>query len=496
MNYLSPIYALFLLSVIAVFWCLSQPKLRIWVLLLASIIFYASLQIQYVPLLLMATWINFQLGRAIGAPPNWRIEDWDYAQQDWRRRRIQFLWLGIGLNLVLLVSFKYMPFLLSSIGATFNLPLMPEGGNWEWLSGLAPFGLSFFCFESIAYLVDVHRGAPAAQNLTKFSAYKLFFPKLISGPITRYPLFAGQLLKLKPPAIDQITEGLWLIALGAVKKGVFADRLGVYVDLSFDNLARAGSEDVWLTTIAYGLQIYLDFSGYVDLARGSAMLLGFNLPQNFDAPYFSTSLADFWRRWHMTLGHWLRNYLYFPLGGSRQGLFRTCVNLIIVMLLAGLWHGAAWGFVVWGGVHGLGLAIHRWVDAVSGKSEAMIKFWASVPGIVVGWGVTQLVVFLSWIFFRLPQLPDAGLAFSKLWGVPRDPQFLQKIYVEQFQLYPNQIAAMLATIAIALGISCMFRRGLKVQLNWFLRLLLVPVCLYAVWILAPDGAARYIYFDF
>jgi alginate O-acetyltransferase complex protein AlgI len=232
------------------------------------------------------------------------------------------------------------------------------------------------------------------------------------------------------------------------------------------------------------------------LARGSAMLLGFNLPPNFDLPYFTTSLAEFWRRWHMSLGDWLRNYLYFPLGGSRQGLWRTCLNLVIVMLLAGLWHGAAWGFVVWGGIHGLGLAIHRIVDTLSRKSDAMMKFWASIPGIFTGWFFTQLTVFLSWIFFRLPNLSDAGLAFRKLWGVPTDPQFLQKIYVESLKLYPNQIAGMLVLVAIGMGSSYIFRRGLKLELNWFLRLLLVPVCLYAVWIFAPSGAARYIYFDF
>jgi alginate O-acetyltransferase complex protein AlgI len=496
MDFRSPVYALFLLSVVALFWCLAQQQLRVWALLLASVIFYASLQIQYVPLLLVATWINFQLGRAIGAPPDWRIEDWNYAQQDWSKRRIKLLWLGIGLNLMLLLSFKYMPFAIAAIGSTLQLPMLPAMTNWKLLSSLAPFGLSFFCFESIAYLVDVHRGAPAAQSFTKFSAYKLFFPKLISGPITRYHLFAGQLQKLKPPEIDQIAEGLWLIARGAVKKGIFADRIGDYVNLSFDSLVRAGSGDVWLTTIAYGLQIYLDFSGYVDLARGSAMLLGFNLPQNFDQPYFTTSLAEFWRRWHISLGDWLRNYLYFPLGGSRQGLGRTCLNLVIVMLLAGLWHGAAWGFVVWGGIHGLGLAIHRLVDTVSRRSAGLVKFWASIPGIMLGWFLTQLTVFLSWICFRLPNLSDAGLAYSKLWGASTDPQFFQKIYVESLKLYPHQIAFLLGAIAIGMGLSALTQRGLKLQLNWFLRLLFVPICLYAVWIFAPDGAARYIYFDF
>jgi alginate O-acetyltransferase complex protein AlgI len=496
MKFLSPTYALFLLSVIGVFWSLSQPRWRVWMLLIASVIFYASFQIQYVPLLLVATWINFQLGRAIGAPPDWRIEDWNYAQQDWSKRRIKLVWLGIGLNLVLLLSFKYMPFLMSLVSSSFGLSI-PGVSNWKRLSEIAPFGLSFFCFESIAYLVDVYRGAPAAQNLTKFGAYKLFFPKLFSGPITRYHLFAGQLQNLKAPKAEQIAEGLWLIAMGAMKKGVLADRLGSYVGLTFDNLGRAGSGDIWLATIGYGLQIYLDFSGYVDLARGSAMLLGFNLPQNFDLPYFSTSLAEFWRRWHMTLGDWLRNYLYFPLGGSRRGLFRTCLNLFVVMVIAGLWHGAALGFVVWGGIHGLGLVIHRLVDHVSQKSARLVKFWGSLPGIAIAWLATQLTVFLSWIVFRLPDLNQSGLALRKLWGVPSDPQFFQKVYVEALkEVYPHQIAGMLALLIIGMTGSYFIRRGVQVQLNWYLRLLFVPLCLYAVWLFAPEGAASYIYFDF
>ncbi len=494
MKFLSFTYALFLLSVIGVFWSIGQPKLRTGVLLISSLIFYASLQIQYVPLLLVATWINFQLGRAIGAPPDWRIEDWNYAQQDWSKRRIKLMWLGIGLNLLLLLSFKYTPFLIAAIAPALKLPLAAP--SLKWLSELAPLGLSFFCFESIAYLVDVYRGAPAAQSLVRFSAYKLFFPKLFSGPITRYHLFAGQLQNLKPPQLEQITEGLWLIALGAAKKGVFADRLGTYVGLSFDNLTRAGSGDIWLAAIAYGFQIYLDFSGYVDLARGSAMLMGLNLPQNFDLPYFSTSIAEFWRRWHMTLGDWLRNYLYFPLGGSRRGLLRTCLNLMIIMLLAGLWHGAAWGFVVWGGVHGLALVIHRLTDSLSKKFTGLAQFWASLPGAWIGWLLTQSTVFLSWMIFRLPNLSDVGVAFRRLVGATADPQFIQKVYVESLQVSPAQIAGMLVMIAIGMGASYLLRRGLKLQLNWYLRLLLVPVCLYGVWLFAPEGVAGYIYFDF
>ena len=170
-------------------------------------------------------------------------------------------------------------------------------------------GLSFFCFELIAYLVDVYRGAPAATSLLEFTAYKLFFAKLISGPITRYHHLNNQFKNLKFPLPEQMADGLWLLGRGAIKKGIFADNLGILVDLSFSNLQRAGSGDLWLATLAYGLQLYLDFSGYVDLARGTALLLGLSLPINFDAPYFTPSIAEFWRRWHMTLGDWLRNYL-------------------------------------------------------------------------------------------------------------------------------------------------------------------------------------------
>ena len=243
--------------------------------------------------------------------------------------------LGIILNTLLLLGFKY----LAPTVSLLNL----DAAVW-----LMPWGLSFFTFECIAYLVDVYRGSPASDRLLEFAAYKLFFPKLLSGPITRFHSFTGQLKTFSLPPLSQSVEGLWLIASGAVKKLLIADRIGLLVNLSADSLPRAGSGDIWLLAFAYGLQLYLDFSGYVDVARGSALLLGVNLPQNFNFPYFSTSIADFWRRWHITLGDWLRNYLYFPLGGSRNGLARTCLNLMLIMLIAGIWHGDRWGFIVWG----------------------------------------------------------------------------------------------------------------------------------------------------
>ena len=275
-----------------------------------------------------------------------------------------------------------------------------------------------------------------------------------------------------------------------------ADRLGILVDLSFGNLERAGSGDLWLAVVAYGLQLYLDFSGYVDIARGSAILLGFNLPENFDFPYFSTSIAEFWRRWHITLGDWIRNYLYFPLGGSRKGLGRTCLNLMIVMLITGIWHGAAWGFIVWGGLHGLALVIHRLTQAMSERLVWAKQWWQSLWGVLVAWLLTQLMVFTSWIFFRLSNLKQASLAIRNLWGHTADIQFAQKVYIEALGLGRFQIALLLAALIAAMCAVYSIHRGLKLQLNWPLKLLLVPLCLFSVWVLAPQGGLRYIYWEF
>lgn len=357
-------------------------------------------------------------------------------------------------------------------------------------------GISFFTFECIAYLVDVYRGAPATTNLLRFAAYKLFFAKLISGPITRYHNVASQLKNLAFPTTATIAEGLWLIARGAFKKAILADNLGVFVNLCFSNLQRASTTDLWLAIFAYGLQLYLDFSGYVDIARGTALLFGIVLPENFDFPYFATNIADFWRRWHMTLGDWLRNYIYFPLGGSRKGLVHTYINLMAVMLIAGIWHGAALGFVVWGGLHGTALVIHRLVDSISDRSPLCKGFWQNPLGIFIAWLFTQSMVFTSWVWFRLPNLEDFSLVIRHLWGYGGDIQFVQKIYLETLHLIQFQVALLLLIIVAAMGINYFCERQLKLQFNWHIKLLFVPISLYAVWLLAPEAALSYIYFDF
>ncbi|MEL6385467.1 MAG: MBOAT family protein [Cyanobacteria bacterium J06626_18] len=491
----SLIYGLFLLSVVGLYWALEQRSLRIWLLLVASLVFYTSLQVHYLPLMLALVGLNFWLGHVLMMPVDWRVpnEQWQMAEQSWHRRRRLWLGLGIGLNAAVLLGFKYID--------TWLRWLIPD--SWElatpggdWLAIAFPLGLSFFTFECIAYLVDVYRGAPATRSFSEFAAYKLFFPKLISGPITRFHSFTNQLTSQSSLDWNWVVEGLWLIGVGAVKKLLIADHIGILVNLNFDNLERAGSGDIWLAVFAYGLQLYLDFSGYVDVARGSALLMGINLPQNFNFPYFTTSIADFWRRWHITLGDWLRNYLYFPLGGSRRGLRRTAINLMIVMLVAGIWHGNTWGFLIWGSIHGLALVIHRVNDVIARERPSLRALWQHPLGIALAWGLTQLLVFFSWIFFRLPEPLQFTLALRRLVGTRSDLQFIQNVYVESLGLMPSQLWGLLWAIVGIMAIAYFTQNGLKLQLNWPLKLLLVPLCLFAAWQLAPTETLSYIYFEF
>jgi alginate O-acetyltransferase complex protein AlgI len=490
-------YALFLISVIGIFWALESVQARLWLLMVASLVFYASLQVQYLLLMVALLLVTFFVGNAITTPLDWRTPNarWQIAEQGWNRRRAQLLGLGIGVNVLLLLGFKYLEGVWRLLGWTGTGPIGTRLDS-TFTDLVMPLGLSFFVFECIAYLVDVYRGSPAATNIVDFGAYKFFFPKLISGPITRFHPFLEHMEQPKVPGLNGVVEGLWLIAYGAVKKLLLADHIAILVNLSFDNLARAGSADVILATFAYGLQLYLDFSAYVNIARGSALLLGIHLPENFDAPYFTTSLATFWRRWHITLGDWLRNYLYFPLGGSRQGLGRTCLNLMLIMLIAGVWHGNNWGFVIWGAIHGAGLAIHRLTQAWGKASPWVAGFWASFPGTLLGWAITQGLVFASWLFFRLPAPDQFTLALQRLAGTTTDPQFTQKVYLESLGFSYGQLWLLLGGLFGLMGVAYAFKRGLKIELSWPVKLLLIPLFSLLAWLLAPAETLSYIYFDF
>lgn len=311
------------------------------------------------------------------------------------------LGLGVTFNLALLAYWKYTPLLVHTLASFIDLPFaLPSSKSW-----VIPFGISFYAFTGIAYMVDVYRKVvPAERNFWRYTLSAMFFPHLVAGPILRPDEF---LTKLTPGAMPQRTEApleaLLLLGQGLFKKMVIADRIAIIIDPFFVHLGDSSTAGAWALPFVYlyALQIYFDFSGYTDIARGLGLMFGFRWPDNFDRPYLATSIQDFWRRWHMTLSRFLKDYLYIPLGGSRGGQLRTCINLMITMLLGGLWHGASWSFLIWGGLHGTFLIVNRfWAMTFLGA-------WLSRAGGVV-WSLLSVVltfhcVCAAWCFFRLTQ---------------------------------------------------------------------------------------------
>jgi D-alanyl-lipoteichoic acid acyltransferase DltB (MBOAT superfamily) len=388
-------FAIFFPIVLALSWAL-MPWPRVWkpFILAASYLFYACASWRFIFLLGGAT-----LGNQAATVGITR------TTSEGRRRLI--VALAVALDLGLLGVFKYYGFfaqqwadVASGLGVGGTLPL---------LTIALPVGISFFTFQAISYVVDVKREAVAPASLLDFAVYLSFFPHLVAGPIVRAREFLPQLRAPRDPNRVAVSSGIWLVALGLVKKVVIADYLArVLVDPVFAVPRGYGAPDVLLAAYGYAAQIYCDFSGYTDMAIGLALLLGFVFPQNFRSPYRATGFRDFWRRWHMTLSRFLRDDLYIPLGGNRRGRLFTYRNLMITMVLGGLWHGAAWTFVLWGAFHGIGLILEH---ALGGhiRTPAWLR-----------WLLTFHLVVLAWVLFRAQSLSDFGTLLSRL-AVPSHP---------------------------------------------------------------------------
>ncbi|MBM4244306.1 MAG: MBOAT family protein [Deltaproteobacteria bacterium] len=373
-------------------------------LLAASWLFYATWSPRFLVLLIATTWIDFQLARIIHRTR---------AVSPARARAL--LIASLCLNLGLLAYFKYGLFLYDSAGAVLALPPAPG-----FLAVVVPLGISFYTFHSISYVIDTYRGIrPPTDSFPDFALYVAFFPQLIAGPITRWGFFGPQLATQPHVGMARIEASLFLLAVGYVKKVVCADSLGSFVDGVYGNIGEHGWIELLVAIYAYAFQIYFDFSGYTDIAMGVAGLLGFRLPENFRHPYLAENPSEFWRRWHISLSTWLRDYLYVPLGGNRRGTARTYVNLLITMLLGGLWHGAAWTFVVWGGFHGLWLAAHRalsgrdWWRTGLGTGDAAAPEAPRTPRWLRRTATFHLVA-LAWVPFRAASLGDALAFFDGL----------------------------------------------------------------------------------
>ena len=364
----------------------KKRRKQILILLVSSYVFFWLASGWHILLLLVST-----------------ITDWTASKKihnsDDSRYRKRWLRGSLIINLGLLGLFKYLDFLIQSLNwVTLKLANSPEIDTFGLL---LPVGISFYTFQTMSYTIDVYnRKNKPYEDFLSFSCYAAFFPQLVAGPIVRADHFEKEIEKLLSPSSMRIRLGLTLIVYGLAKKLIIADNMAVHVNTIFDDvegLTNIGL--VWWGALAFGIQIYCDFSAYTDIAIGSAHLLGITLPENFDSPYTATSPQDFWRKWHISLSTWLRDYLYIPLGGSRNGPQVMFFALMTTMLLGGLWHGASWNFVLWGLIHGLLLIIHRVV-----KQNNIVKsLYDSKPRTItmMGWIVTQYFIFMTWLIFRL-----------------------------------------------------------------------------------------------
>jgi len=382
MSFNSSTYAWFLVLVFSLFWLLHKKRgARNGLLLIASWTFYAAWDWRYLSLILFSTLLDYFVGLELGGC--------DPDNPAHRRKRRFLLSLSLIGNLGLLGVFKYYGFFTHELTALLGIQI-PR------LDLLLPVGISFYTFQTLSYTIDVYWGKlKPTRNLPEFALFVAFFPQLVAGPIVRASEFMPQFER--EPWLDRhrLLYGLSRIMDGLVKKVVIADVLAVYlVDPVFKDGSTATGLHVLLGIYGYAMQIYCDFSGYSDIAIGSARILGFYIPENFKVPYTAHSIQDFWHRWHISLSSWLRDYLYIPLGGNRRGPVRTYINLGLTMLLGGLWHGAGWNFVVWGGMHGAWLAINRFWD------RRGLPWLRGLFGKVLGILLTFHLVCLAWVFFR------------------------------------------------------------------------------------------------
>ena len=374
-------FFLFFAVVLTLFY--SAPRSwRKFILLAASYYFYMAWNAKFVLLLLTLTIIDYTAALWIQrVPPG--------------TKRKLLLIAGLSANLSFLGFFKYYNFLAGNVATLLGMPVHSFG-----LDIILPMGISFHTFQSMSYVVDVYRGEQAAiSNPIDYALFISFFPQLVAGPIVRAGEFFADLYHWRRPGNQELLRGFLLVVLGLTKKVALADQFARLSDSYFNNLAgHPGALAAWSGVLAFAAQIYFDFSGYTDMAIGLALLLGFHFPENFRRPYLAGSITEFWHRWHMSLSRWLRDYLYIPLGGNRHGTLKTYRNLMLTMLLGGLWHGASWNFVIWGGYHGALLSLER-------AARPRVKLPSFVYPLRVL--VTFILVCIGWVFFRAATLGDS-----------------------------------------------------------------------------------------
>lgn len=462
--------------------------LRSFYLLIFSLFFYYKSSGFFFVLLIFSTVCDYVLGLLISK-----------TYTHWKRKT--YVAISVFINLALLSFFKYSYFFADSINQLFGAEYKAfnflahwsnviTGSSFDVAEIVLPVGISFFTFQTISYTVDVYRRkVDPVTNIVDFGFYVSFFPQLVAGPIVRAAEFIPQLYRRFSLSQREFGHALFLIINGMIKKVIISDYISLnFVDRVFDNpLSFSGFENL-LATYGYSVQIYCDFSGYTDMATGLALLLGFRLPLNFNSPYKALNITDFWHRWHISLSSWLRDYLYVPLGGSRKGLLRTYINLLVTMLLGGLWHGANIRFVIWGGLHGVSLALHKIWLSIFPASRRRRPIWRRILSVFF----TFHLVCLSWIFFRADSL-------TKAWDMIT--QIATRFGWQIFQVIDTYVPV-LSFIGIALAVHWLpvswkeYYRGVFIRMHLVLKIIIALAIAVLIFQIKSAELQPFIYFRF
>ena len=450
-------------------------------LVFASLFFYSWWNIAYLPLILVSMLFNYIIGNHLAKS--------DKHQKYYSSKSL--LTVGIIFNLALLAYFKYSDFFISNVNVVL-------GSELPLLHLALPLAISFYTFQQIAYLVDSYRRETQEYDFLNYAVFVTFFPQLIAGPIVHHaemmPQFAQAKNKVKN--YRNIALGLFIFSIGLFKKVAIADSFAIWATQGFDVAQQLNMIEAWITSLSYTFQLYFDFSGYTDMAIGIALLFNIKLPINFNSPYKATSIQDFWRRWHITLSRFLKEYLYIPLGGNRKGNYRTYFNLFATFLLGGIWHGAGWTFVLWGALHGAALVIHRAWQRLGFRMNTLLA-----------WFVTFNFINIAWVFFRAKEFDDAikvleGMFYGTLiLPIPLSSKldFLSHINVEfgkwssLFGSEPEILLWLVAALAVVLGLknSMQARESFKPNLYYLSLTILFSLSIFILY-----RKSEFIYFNF
>ncbi len=453
-------FPIFFFCVLIAAWLCRQRQTRNAVLLIASYYFYAYWDYRFCSLLALSTVVDYCISRGMVRSTGTTV-------------RRALLLTSLVVNLGVLGFFKYFNFFIDSASPA----LQAIGLSGETLNIILPVGVSFYTFQTLSYTIDVYRGVLKPVNrFIDFALYVAFFPQLVAGPIVRARELLPQLATVPRFSKRRFYAGSQQMLRGLVKKVLLADRLGEAVDVVFAGPDLYSGLTIWIVVFAYAGQIYYDFSGYSDIAIGGAKMLGYRFPVNFRHPYLSTSMSEFWHRWHMTLSRWLRDYVYIAMGGSRVSQWVTYRNLMVTMTLGGLWHGAAWTFVLWGVWHGFALTFER-------VFKSSIRYRFARP---INWLLTMSVILAGWVLFRSDSLATAAGVLQRMLS-----------FADGVNWYPPlAIAALLCCVLEHAAWCTPLRRAMRLPINAWYSPVLTTVMIWALVLYAPRDFRPFVYFQF